>query len=601
MQGKTIILLLILVGGLGALVWMQQDEAAADPDGFIDFPVFDGIATDDIQSIQIEQIERFWNLRLECDARGDWYMSDPIAYRADQGRVSLLLDQIRQLRGIEVVEVSDPKGIGFDPPRAVITVTERAPTGGEGRDSAQSASRSARSVTVEIGGIDLDGTTLYVRTGGRILRTLRNLHNSIAGSDQDFRSRRLTEVSPLERGIEIKRTGRFAEAGEDLSFEALAESSRWFATAPARVSLDPAAMHLLQQQILGTHITGFADDNPTDLSLYGLEDPRLRIEVGTARGNRIKLRFGQSVDYPDTWFAMRAGHPFVWKINAGDVAFFATPFEEFYDYAIYRANRSQIQSIELEAEGQALRIFRAGLDWYVTEALGIDDAELRPDQYTAADGGKVEDLLAALEHEELAVFLEKGTDFIPSDDWQRIEILTTDGRVLGGEIGALHTVAGSEEGRMFLRRDDELVSILSEELASRLRVGWDDLRSPVIHSLVEREQRSIRLARGAEELLYTLDLKANAWQVEGTHLESAAFSGVVDRLLSMRVRRWLKPTEIPSNTQDAISVGIQGTVGGWIRVRVLRSSDGQEFCEKDGLWGEIRPGLVDPIAELFGQ
>jgi len=594
-QGKTIAVLFLLVGALGVLVWMQQEEAAADPDGFIDFPVFEGIAVDNIHSIQVEQIERHWNMRLESDARENWYLTEPIAYRAAQGQITSLLEQIGTLRGIEVPDIEDAGGLGFDPPRAVLTVTERTP------ESVPAGETSAppRRVVVEIGGTDLDGNTLYVRVDGRILRTVRTLYNAVSGTDQDYRSRRLTEISPLERPIELSRQGSYTEGGEDLSFEALSEGARWFAASPARVSLDPTAMALFHQQIVGSHIAGFHDDHPASLALYGLDEPLLRVEFRSSRGNSVALRFARMADEEDVWLGMREGHPFVWRISARDVSFFSTPFEDFYDYAFVRANRSDIESIQLESEAGALRLIHTGAEWVVTEAIEVADADLTEDQYARADEGKVGDLLAALDHAELAVFLDQSVKFDPGVKPQRFEIRTRSGMVFGGEIGVAHQVAGGEAGRMFMRRDDELVSIIPTELAQSLQLSMDELRSLVVHKLVEREQHTVRLRQGADELAYVLDRKANVWQAEGTTLESKSFASLVDRLLSIRVRRWLSTSELPGSTEGAITVEILSVTGDSRVVRVLRSPDGQELCEQDGLWGEIRPGLAEALSGLF--
>lgn len=594
MQGKTILLLLLLVGGLGALVWMQQEEAAADPDGFIDYVVFDGIDYDRIHAIQIEHIERFWNVRLECDSRGDWYLTEPIAYRAASGMVNSLLDQIRQLRGIEVVEIEQAAGLGLDPPRAVITVSE-LPV-----DPASAASAPpARSVTVEVGAVDLDGNTLYVRTGGRILRIPRTLHNAINGSDEDFRSRRLTEVSPFERAIEITRKGRYFVGGDDLSFEALAERSRWFATQPARVSLDPATMHLFEQQVFGANITKFFDDNPGELSRYGLAEPLLELELRTARGNTVQLSFGHPAEGEEIWLAMRNDSPFIWRVSPRDVEFFATPFDQFYDYALVRANRSDIESITLVSDAGALRLIQTPAEWVLTEELDVAVTDLHRDQITSADAGKVGDLLAALEQTELVEFLELDAEFVPGSGRRSFEILTKSGTVFGGEIGAEYSIPGGGRGFLFLRRDDAIVAVLPAELAEQLRVAPSELRSLIVHKLVEREQRTIRLRRDGVELAYQLDQKANLWLTEGTTLEAKSFALLVDRLISMRVSRWLPVSEYPPSTDGAITLEIRSIDGKAHVVRLLRTPDGHELCEKEGRWGELRPGLVPDLTKLY--
>ena len=594
-QLRNILILLLVVGALGALVWMQQEEAASDPDGFIDYPVFGEVDVNRIATIKIEHLERHWQLQLESDARGAWYITDPIAYVAAEGFVKQLFTQFRILRGVDVEGVQSLAAYGLDPPRAVITVVERefeAPESG-------AEAPSPPQMTVELGKIDLDGVTMYVRVGQRVLRTVRSLDDALTGSLSDFRSRRLTEVSLLERPVEIRRWGSLTKGGHDLDFEALFDGQGWMATQPSKVALEPTAVQIFAQQMIGARVDGFFDDNPGPLKLYGLSDPLLRLELRTIRGNEIEFRFGHPPDDKSIWLAKREGYPFIWEVRERDLRFFTLPFEDLYDYLIIRSNRSALVSILLEADGHSIRLVRSGSNWYATEDVQVAIEDLNIEQLLLVDAGKVNDMLALLERSELADFLDRDEAFVPSQPRQRFEVQTEDGRLFGGEIGEYFEVQGGERGRMFLRLGDDLVSLVSDELAELTRVSLDSLRSLQIHKLSERHQRQVRLKRGDRELVYELNRKANYWQSQGTTLESLKFAAQIDRLLSIRARRWLGLLEVPTAIRQSVEVEIESDTREKLRFRLLELEDGRELYEANGLWAEIRPGLTTGLSKLF--
>ncbi|MFT5284897.1 MAG: hypothetical protein ACI8TQ_001056 [Planctomycetota bacterium] len=597
MQFRNILILLLLVSGLGVLVWMQQEEAASDPDGFVDFAVFSEVDVNRIADIQIEHIERHWQIRLESDARGAWYLTDPIAYAAADGFVKQLFTQFRTLRGVEVVESTNRAMLGLDPPRAVITVTER-----ESGDTESDASNTTpKRMTVEVGAIDLDGVTMYVSVGGRLLRTVRSLDNALQGTLRDFRSNRMTEMSFFERPLEIIRQGSLTTGENDLDFEALFDGASWMATKPTKVALEPTAVQIFSQQMVGARVSRFHDDSPGALEAYGLAEPLLRLELRSVRNNTVAFRFGHPPDDESIWLAKREDFPFIWEVSQRDLRFFTLPFEDLYDYLIIRSNRSAMTSIQLESGGEALRLFRSGTRWVATEDTEVPIEELSEGTLLEVDAGKVGDMLAVLERSEIAVFLDRDQEFIPSDPREIIEVQTEDGSRFGGELGAYFEVQGGERGRMFLRFGDDLVSLVSDELADLAKVSFDSLRSLQIHKLTERKQRVIRLTRGEDQLVYELNRKSNYWQSEGTTLESTKFANQIDRLLSIRARRWLSLVEDPGEEKQAVEVEIESDSREKLRFRLLELVDGTELCEVGGLWAEIRPGLVSGLAGLFAS
>ncbi len=578
MQGRTILLLSCLAIGLGALVLVQEEEARGDPDGLLDFPVFD-VAPDLVRAMSIDHAEGRWQVRVERDARDVWMMTDPIAYPANDGPVRQLLEQVRGLRGTPIDDLDDPSKVGLDPPRAVVVATTRDEAGTE---------KQAR---VEVGSVD--GDTQFVRSGARILRVRRTLENALVGNVEEFRSRRMFDISLLERPIELVRRGSID--GRDVALEAVAEGSNWMLVRPARGRLDPLTAHLFLQQLLNVRIERFHSDDPGPLERYGLAEPELRIAVTTASGNTSALRFGRVSD-TEPWFATREGYPFVWQASARDVAYFASTFEELLDYKIVRAKRESIIGVRLEGGGEAKRLYRVGEQWRLTDDMGPGE----PESHLVADEEVVGDLLAKLERAELAAYLPLGTPFVPSDPPVRLLVETQEGELFGGVFGAPHAVPGAESGRTFRRDGDELVAIVSDDVAEPCSIPLEELRTRLLHRLVEREQFSVHVQRGSDVAGFVLDRKANVWRAEGMTLEARGFASLLDRVLSIRARRWLAPEEAPDEA-DAIDVSVKPVAGQPIAFRLVRGSDGADLCFEDGRWAEIRPGLYEGLAALLAR
>lgn len=578
MQLRAILVLLVLALALGAALWLKEEEARRDPDGLEDYAVFAGVDAGSVRTLEVRHFERHWQVRLERDERGAWFVTDPLPYPADEGAVRQLLEQVRGLRGEAVPELDDPSKVGLDPPRALVVVGARGPDGAE---------RTAR---VELGAIDLDGELAYLRAGGRVLRARRTLDNALLSSEQDFRSRRMLEVSPLEQVIELTRAG--ALEGRDLAFSAQLDGAGWRLVEPYRAALDPLTTHIFVQQLLGSRVDGFHSDDPGPLSDYGLDPPDLSLRIATARGDEATLLFGRpSPDGP--WLCARAGNPFVWRAEARDVTFLAAPPDDLLDYRITRAKRDDVREVVLTWGERETHLARVGAEWRVAEGPPAPEREEAP-----ADDGRAGDLLAGLESAELARYLPPGTPFEPADPPRSVRIETVDGDVWGGELGAPHAVPGADPARTFRRFGDDLVAVVDERVAELATLSAEELRSLVLVKLVEREQRAVRVRRGGDEAVFELDRRENVWKAQGTGLEARRFAELVDRVLSVRARRWLAPEEVPGDGAG-VEVEVEPVAGEPVRYRLVAGPDGTELCEARGRWGEVRPGLLERLAALL--
>ena len=73
-KGTTFLLLVGVV--LLALLVRWQTMREKDDLGAIDLPLFEGVRVERVVALRIDHVERGYQLRLERDARGGWFLTD---------------------------------------------------------------------------------------------------------------------------------------------------------------------------------------------------------------------------------------------------------------------------------------------------------------------------------------------------------------------------------------------------------------------------------------------------------------------------------------------------------------------------------------------
>jgi hypothetical protein len=105
-----------------------------------------------VRAIRIDNLERSVQVKLERDAAGRWFLTDPVPYPALAALVRTLLTTLETARGEPAREV-DVHEVGLDPPRAVVECV----LGGAGGE---------RTIRVELGGEDVVPDRIFARVPG---------------------------------------------------------------------------------------------------------------------------------------------------------------------------------------------------------------------------------------------------------------------------------------------------------------------------------------------------------------------------------------------------------------------------------------------------
>src|SRR5262249_25957104 len=154
-----------------------------------------------VAKIRVDHLDRGFQLVLERDARGAWFLTDPLAYPALGELVTTLLDTLHDCRG-EPDDAVDLHAAHLDPPIVVVEVT----TGGATSDPWR----------VEVGGPDADPRRVFARVpapaagahaaANAVLRIPRTLATTLDRNPDDFRDPRATPMAGSEV-VALRRTG----------------------------------------------------------------------------------------------------------------------------------------------------------------------------------------------------------------------------------------------------------------------------------------------------------------------------------------------------------------------------------------------------------
>lgn len=601
MKRGTLILLVLVVGVLVVLWRARRAEERENLRQTIEPALFEGFTKDRIASIRIDHLERGTQVALERDAEGRWFLTDPVAYPAEDALARMILDHLSQSSG-PIARVDDLEAVGLDPPRVVLETTATAEDGRETR------------WRVEVGALDLDARRVHVRVPGHplapegsdalLLRVPRTLDTTLARSPDDYRDARATPLSP-QSVVRLERSGRVGtEAyGElDVTLDAEIGAEGWARVTPPRIRFDPGAVGLVVRGATDLRVLRFIDDSPRDFGAYGLANPEMTVAVTTGTGERVALSFSRGpIDGPrfldpadDIWYARREGFDHVWQVRARDVFLLATPDEFLHDTRLLRALRQDVRSIRLESGGGSLEVEREGEQWFVARHDESGASARFP-----ASPAAVEDLIALLE----GVELEDGCapeEFVPESPPRTITVVVRDGARFGGEIGGAWRDPGTGiGGRLFRRHGDEAIQLLGETVAAACDLSLDAVRSLVVQEVEEFRVDRVLLTRG--EVTQEYRRREKEW-FPGSSAVAAPIDTqiLIGELCHLRAAQWLGGAA-PPDAPDPVTVRMIGTFPERERTfRFLETGSGDEICSGDGgLTARLEPGLLPRLRALF--
>jgi hypothetical protein len=263
---KTIVvaILLVIIGGYAYYVSRQPTEQT---------PKLNPISAGDIQNIELRS--RMRDIVIERATDG-WRFVKPIHGEADRTAADNMADAIAnlQITGTISENPGDLAPFGLQNPAVDVIVTTKdhrvLPTIMVGKDTPV-------------------GNSSYVKSPEKpgILLVANTFPSQVEKSVDDLRPRTLIEFKPEE----IRKV--VLESNNGTPLELNKKGDQWTIVKPKPYAADKSAVQQLLDTVTNARVADFIDDNPSDLSKYGLATPSFKLTLYGGKTNAEEsLLFG---------------------------------------------------------------------------------------------------------------------------------------------------------------------------------------------------------------------------------------------------------------------------------------------------------------------
>jgi hypothetical protein len=267
----VVVILLVIIGGYAYYVSRQPTEQT---------PKLNAIAASDIQKIELRSRTR--DIEIERVKDG-WQFVKPIQGEVERNTADGMASAIADLQITGTINETpgDLAPFGLQNPAVNVIVT----------------TKDHRVLPAIMVGKDTPvGSSSYIRSEKKpgILLVANSFPSQVEKSVDDLRPRTLIGFKPEEiRQVElVSNNGIPLQLGK--------KGDQWTIAKPQTYAADNGAVQQLLETVTNARVADFIDDNPSDLSKYGLANPSFRVILYGGKSNsQESLLFGFKQPQPD--------------------------------------------------------------------------------------------------------------------------------------------------------------------------------------------------------------------------------------------------------------------------------------------------------------
>ncbi len=420
----TTLLLLLGVLLLGAFIWLFERHAETSVAQERRERTVFAVYPETIDFIRLERDD----VQIECAKKsGVWRLVVPTDAPVDEGVVEKMIAGMARVERGERVTAKTLRDrdltaadYGFDPPRARITFKNNHGT-----------------FTWLIGRDAPLGEMLYVmpEDGNDIIAAPRTLLNLVPKDPAWIRDRTLFhgELATV-RGLDLRRPAGFLQLRRT-------EQSCWMMQQPRTGRAGSPAVHALLEKVFSARIGSFITDTPSDLTVYGLEEPAYELTLFAQDESTQTLRIGKAPpDEPEMRFAKWVENDSVFTVPAAWLAEMDLNAETLRDYHLLGLQPESVTALKITQSERHVELVRSNGVWSI----------VRPTRWPA-EPARVDELLQSLIPAAVAAFVDdpdtNQTALIAAAPWV-IEL---------SDDGALHTlrISAEHKGQRLAQQNQE--------------------------------------------------------------------------------------------------------------------------------------------------
>lgn len=263
--------------------------------------------------------------------------------------------------------------------------------------------------------------------------------------------------------------------------------SNWEIVQPTPIRADESEVSGITTNIATVENARLVDENPKDLSQYGLAQPRLDIGFQAAGDKTFHhLLIGDKTATGGELYAKTGYHKKVFLIAAFLESSFNRTTFDLRDKTILKVDRDKVDRLQLDSSGQTIQLALANGEWTITRPL-----------QAPADFGSVEAIVGRLQSAQMKSIAAPDATDLKQYGLDRPEATATLG--LGSSQAALLLGKKADEGTVYAKDASRpMVFTVESSLLDELKKPVDQLRKKDLFTSRAYNTTRIEIARGGQ-------------------------------------------------------------------------------------------------------
>jgi hypothetical protein len=375
-----------------------------------------------------------------------WQITEPLTTAGDRSAIERILGTLSQAQTNRVVRdtAADLAPFGLDPPQ--VTVEVRSGEGPAG--------------IVHLGHKNPTGSHIYARREGEptVYLTEASLLSQAQTELLQLRDRRVLSFQPAEvRGLSLQRAQKSIELARD--------PGGWKLKKPLQVMADKNSIDSMLRKLSDARISAYVDEQPADLSPYGLLRPTLSLVLTLGpEASQKSLHIGARKD--DGRYARDASRDPVFVIPADLYETLDQDAFDLRDKSVLSFERDRATQLELRSDKMTI----------VCQKDTSEQWTMSAPESTAVDGWEVKAIISSLAGLKAESFIDEN----PTDlgryglSHPRLEAILRDDE--GGQLASLRIGQETDEGVYACDADGAPVVLVNRTIVTSLSPDPEDLK-----------------------------------------------------------------------------------------------------------------------------
>ena len=276
-----------------------------------------------------------------------WYMTEPVATRADQSVLGAIASELGSVRVDRTLKAAPDRIATYGLTTPAVTLDFKLKNGTQHK--------------LQLGARDFSNLNVYADVDGAKDVALMS-DTILISSDKpvdEFRDHSLLELdSNSVTSFELK--------NESGTIEAKKVNGSWQIEKPRAVPADPGSVSSLLGVVGTARIASFASNTPDDLAKYDLAHPPITFHAQLDSGKLVDLQLGKKDD--NAYFARDPTRPFIFRVQDTLHTSLSTKFFELRDKALIHADEGDIVRAEIRnAKGDTTCVKASGGGGWIVE------------------------------------------------------------------------------------------------------------------------------------------------------------------------------------------------------------------------------------------